>query len=90
MVSRVRFSQLPAMLLHHPSNMAGKKSERESIDDVTKRLKKKYPNLSSKHIEKVVEDTYGTFQHAKLRDYIAVLVEHGAKSALQGEKRKGK
>ena len=70
--------------------MADKKTEREAIDDVIKRLKKKYPDVSGKHIESVVEENYATFKQAKLRDYIAVLVEHGAKVKLVAEKRKGK
>ncbi|GAA1441027.1 three-helix bundle dimerization domain-containing protein [Leifsonia poae] len=67
--------------------MAGKKSERDAIDDVVKRLQEKYPNMTDEHVAEIVEDTYQTFQHAKLRDYIAVLVEHGAKSTLKQEKR---
>jgi predicted transcriptional regulator len=66
-----------------------KKTEREAIDDVVKRLKKKYPDVGGKHIERVVEDHYQTFQNAKLRDYIAVLVEHGAKAVIVKEKQKG-
>ncbi|WP_431279946.1 three-helix bundle dimerization domain-containing protein [Leifsonia poae] len=68
--------------------MAEKKSEREAIDDVVKRLKKKYPDVTGKHIEKIVEDDYETFKNAKLRDYIAVLVEHSAKAQIVGEKHK--
>lgn len=67
-----------------------KKTERESIDDVAERLKKKYPDASAKHVDEVVQHAYDGFQHAKLRDYIAVLVEHEAKSALVAEKRKKK
>lgn len=70
--------------------MAEKKSERAAIDDVITRLKKKYPEASGKHVEKLVEENYDSFKNARLRDYIAVLVEHGAKSALQDEKRKKK
>lgn len=70
--------------------MADKKTERETIDEVVKRLKKKYPDASGKHVEKLVEDNYASFKNARLRDYIAVLVEHGAKSELQQEKRKKK
>ncbi len=70
--------------------MADKKSERESIDDVIKRLKKKYPDVSGKHIENIVEENYAGFKQAKLRDYIAVLVEHGSKATIVAEKRKKK
>lgn len=68
--------------------MAEKKSEREAIDDVVKRLKKKYPDVSGKHVEGVVEENYARFKNAKLRDYIAVLVEHGAKAEIVAEKHK--
>jgi hypothetical protein len=73
----------------HPSAMVDKKkSEREAIDDVVKRLKKKYPDTSGKHIEQIVDDNYKKLQNAKLRDYIPVLVEHGAKSEIVKENRK--
>jgi hypothetical protein len=65
-----------------------KKSEREAIDDVVKRLKKKYPDTPGKHIEQIVDDNYKKLQNAKLRDYIPVLVEHGAKSEIVKEKHK--
>ncbi len=70
--------------------MPDKKTERESIDDVVKRLKKKYPDVGGKHIEEIVEANYATFKQAKLRDYIAVLVEHGSKVTIVEEKRKKK
>lgn len=70
--------------------MPEKKTERQAIDDVIKRLTKKYPDVSEKHIEKLVEENYDSFKNARLRDYIAVLVEHGAKSEIQQEKRKKK
>lgn len=70
--------------------MPEKKTEREAIDDVIKRLKKKYPDVGGKHIEAVVEENYATFKQAKLRDYIAVLVEHGAKARIVEEKHKRK
>jgi len=66
-----------------------KKTEREAIDDVTKRLKKKFPDLPGKHIEAIVESEHESLRNAKLRDYIAVLVEHSAKSKLNKETRKG-
>ena len=66
-----------------------KKTEREAIDDVTKRLKKKFPDLPATHIEAIVASEHESLRHAKLRDYIAVLVEHGAKSKLTKETRKG-
>lgn len=69
--------------------MAGKKSERDAIDDVVKRLQDKYPQMTDERVAEVVETTYESFQHAKLRDYIAVLVEHGAKATLKQEKRSG-
>jgi len=65
-----------------------KKTEREAIDDVTKRLKKKFPDVPGKHIEALVESEHEALRNAKLRDYIAVLVEHGAKSKLNKESRK--
>jgi chromosome segregation and condensation protein ScpB len=68
--------------------MAPKKSEREAIDDVLRRLKKKYPDVPGKDLEQIVEKNYAAFQHAKLRDYIAVLVEHGAKSEITARKHK--
>ena len=68
--------------------MPQKKTERESIEDVVKRLKKKYPDVQGKHIEKIVESDYETFKNAKLRDYIAVLVEHSAKAKIVEEKHK--
>ncbi|MFF1877834.1 three-helix bundle dimerization domain-containing protein [Leifsonia sp. NPDC058230] len=68
--------------------MPQKKSEREAIEDVVKRLKKKYPDVPGKHIEQIVEGDYESFKNAKLRDYIAVLVEHSAKAKIVGEKHK--
>jgi hypothetical protein len=68
--------------------MPQKKTEREAIDDVIRRLKKKYPDVGGKHIENVVEENYATFKQAKLRDYIAVLVEHGSKATIVAEKHK--
>jgi chromosome segregation and condensation protein ScpB len=65
-----------------------KKSEREAIDDVIRRLKKKYPDVSGKELEAIVERNYSAFKNAKLRDYIAVLVEHGAKSEITAKKHK--
>jgi chromosome segregation and condensation protein ScpB len=69
--------------------MPEKKTEREAIDDVIRRLKKKYPDVSGKDLEQIVESNYSAFKHAKLRDYIAVLVEHGAKAEITARKHKG-
>ncbi|SDZ45274.1 three-helix bundle dimerization domain-containing protein [Herbiconiux ginsengi] len=66
--------------------MVEKKSEREAIDDVARRLKKKYPEVPGQDIEQLVESNYSEFKHARLRDYIAVLVEHGAKAAITARK----
>jgi len=68
--------------------MAQKKTEREAIEDVVKRLKKKYPAVSGKHIEGLVNADYEALKNAKLRDYIAVLVEHSAKTKIVAEKHK--
>ncbi|WP_426518910.1 three-helix bundle dimerization domain-containing protein [Diaminobutyricibacter sp. McL0618] len=67
-----------------------KKSEREAIDEVASRLKDKYKDASKDHVKQVYEDAYANFKSARLRDYIAVLVEHEAKSTLNAEKRKKK
>jgi translation initiation factor 2 alpha subunit (eIF-2alpha) len=71
--------------------MDGKKEkqEREAIDAVTSRLKKKFPDLPKSSIEQIVEDQYKQMSSARLRDYIPVLVEHAAKQTLRA-KGKGK
>jgi DNA-binding transcriptional MerR regulator len=81
-------SQVLVTSSRNAGEMAPKKSEREAIDDVLRRLKKKYPDVPGKDLEQIVEKNYAAFQHAKLRDYIAVLVEHGAKSEITARKHK--
>jgi hypothetical protein len=67
--------------------MPKQKSERDSIDDITARLSKKYPKLSASEVADVVEKQYAKLQTAKLREYIPVLVEHQAKQVLREKKR---
>jgi hypothetical protein len=72
--------------------MDGKKErqERDAVDAVAKRLKKKYPDLKGSHVEQIVESQYARLKNAPLRDYIAVLVEHGSKDVLGKEDKSGK
>ncbi|GAB3616677.1 hypothetical protein GCM10027416_12340 [Okibacterium endophyticum] len=59
--------------------------EREAVDAVSSRLAKKFPHLPLNHVADVVEAQYEKMRGARLRDYIPVLVEHGAKQVLRDQ-----
>ncbi len=66
------------------------KQEREAVEAVAARLKKKFPDLPQEHVAQIVESQYERLGTARLRDYIPVLVEHSAKQVLRGEEKDGK
>jgi hypothetical protein len=57
-------------------------SEQTIIDQVVERLTNRYPSISESIVASVVHDMYARFEGRPLRDYVPLLVERSARSAL--------
>jgi hypothetical protein len=56
--------------------------EETLIGHVADRLARKYPTLSSAVVSEVVRDLYSTFDGARVRDFVPLIVERRARTAL--------
>lgn len=57
-------------------------SEQTVIDQIVTRLKSSYPTISESTVATVVHDVHARYDGRPLRDFVPLLVERGAKSAL--------
>lgn len=57
--------------------------ERALIEDIERRLAKKYPALPPDHIAAVVEHVHAQFQASTVRDFVPLLVERRADEELE-------
>ncbi len=67
---------------------SGLGSEQTQIEDVARRLKLKYPSVNGGYIDGLVQSEYATLKQARLREYIAVLVEHTVKQQIRQDQEK--
>jgi hypothetical protein len=65
------------------NNVGMPQEERAFIDDVGRRLAKKYAALPQDHITAVVQHAYARFQSSRVRDFIPLLVERRADEELE-------
>ena len=59
--------------------------ETQAIDQVINRLAERFPSLERDHIAKVVDDELRQLDGGRVRDFVPVLVEKGAKKRLKKE-----
>ena len=57
--------------------------EEAALGDVVARLRRRFPNHASATVEAAVRQRYAILAEAKIRDFIAVLVESGARTDLE-------
>lgn len=58
-------------------------SEQTIIDQLVVRLTQRYPAIAKSTVEGVVRNLHAKFDGRPLRDFIPLLVERGAKAALE-------
>lgn len=59
--------------------------ETQAIDQVINRLAERFPSLEHDHIAEVVEEELRQLDGGRVRDFVPVLVEKGAKKRLKKE-----
>ncbi len=57
--------------------------EIHAIDQISDRLRSRFPDATPDRIEKVVHDVHHQYDGSPIRDFIPVLVEREAADALQ-------
>ena len=57
----------------------------DTIAKVTDRLAARYPDAPRPRVARVVAEEYQTLDSSRIRTYIPILVEHGAKDRLNRE-----
>jgi hypothetical protein len=57
-------------------------AERDAIRQVTQRLSRQFPELSTDEIEQAVRGKYETFSNSAVRDFVPVLVEQASRRRL--------
>lgn len=57
--------------------------EMRALRDVVDRLAEKYPAVSRKHIEDIVEQEHRSLDTGRVRDYVPILVEHAVRDRLR-------
>lgn len=57
-------------------------SEVRALDEVRDRLEKQYPETSHENVELAIAVAYESLRHARIREFIPVLVEHEARNKL--------
>lgn len=62
--------------------MVQHRDEQAQLAEVAHRLTTDYPTLSAAIVTEVVNDLHSRFNDARLRDYIPMLVERSARTAL--------
>lgn len=64
--------------------LATGRSERQAIDDLVGRLRRRFPDVPPEGIADFVAQAHGQFADARIRDFVPVLVEHAAVDRLKG------
>jgi hypothetical protein len=59
--------------------------EDKAVAEVADRLAERFPSIPRSHVDEVVQSERRSLDGKPIRDYIAVLVEHGAKAKLRDE-----
>ncbi len=59
--------------------------EDKAVAEVADRLAERFPSIPRSHIDEVVQSERQSLEGKPIRDYIPVLVEHGAKAKLREE-----
>ena len=62
--------------------MPGFSSEAALIDEVRERLVRKFSHIPKDQISATVAQAHARFEHSRVRDFIPLLVERRARSAL--------
>jgi len=62
----------------------GFSNEAALIDEVCKRLVRKFSHIPEDHISTTVAQEHARFEHSRVRDFIPLLVERRATAALAG------
>lgn len=57
--------------------------EEAALREVVARLRRRFPNHASADVESAVRRRYAVLAEARIRDFIAVLVESGARTDLE-------
>lgn len=60
--------------------------EEKAIGEIVERLQERFPDKSDAEIRDAVDKAKVTFQAAKVRDFVPVLVEKEAKAHLKGKR----
>jgi hypothetical protein len=66
------------------------RTERKSLDRIVASLMEKFPKTSRIAIERIVDRRYLEFYGAPIRDYIAIMVERGAREDLRADAATGR
>ncbi len=59
--------------------------EDKAVAEVLHRLAERFPSIPRSHIDEIVQSEWQSLDGKPIRDYIPVLVEHGAKARLRDE-----
>ncbi len=59
--------------------------EDKAVAEVADRLAERFPSIPRSHVDEVVQNERRSLDGKPIRDYIPVLVEHGAKAKLRDE-----
>ncbi|WP_345803356.1 hypothetical protein AAIB33_09820 [Microbacterium sp. AZCO] len=65
--------------------MAAEINEDVAVEEIVDRLAEKYPDLTRERVAEVVGEVHLSMTEAKVRDFVPVLVERGAKQRLAPE-----
>lgn len=65
------------------SDLSAPDNEREAIDRLVGRLRQRFPDLPPERIVDAVTGAHREFSEAKVRDFVPVLVEQQAMTALR-------
>ncbi len=60
----------------------GLDGEAEVIEELVTTLRGRYPDADAYGVEQLVRTLWATYDGARIRDFIPVLVEHSAREAL--------
>jgi hypothetical protein len=60
-------------------------NEDKAVAEVSDRLAERFPSIPRSRIDEVVESERRALEGKPIRDYVPVLVEHGAKARLREE-----
>lgn len=65
-----------------PTHADRMRQEAQAMDAVAARLRARYPHIDPGRIERAVRHHYATYEHARIRDFLPVLVERAVRDTL--------